>query len=187
MSLTPCHVVSPSTCRQALRNGQVISSSCGALKRLRGARVLPEAGRSDGAKNAPIVTATSCPWPQVARSLPPTVATSAQVLVLVIGDLHIPHRQSDLPKKFKGLLVPGKIAHILCTGNLVDKLTLDYFKSLAGDVHVVRPPPAARGPTTAHTGAHPSYDCDLPTGDRPRTASGARGLRRGHVPARGRG
>jgi len=60
------------------------------------------------------------------------------VLALVIGDLHIPHRQSDLPKKFKALLVPGKIAHILCTGNLVDKLTLDYFKSLAGDVHVVR-------------------------------------------------
>ena len=32
-----------------------------------------------------------------------------QVLVLVIGDLHIPHRTADIPKKFKALLVPGKI------------------------------------------------------------------------------
>ena len=40
------------------------------------------------------------------------------VLVLCIGDLHIPHRATDLPPKFKALLVPGKIAHILCPGNL---------------------------------------------------------------------
>jgi len=59
------------------------------------------------------------------------------VLVLVIGDLHIPHRQADMPKKFKALLQPGKIQHILCTGNVVDKLTYDYLRSLATDVHVV--------------------------------------------------
>lgn len=29
-----------------------------------------------------------------------------------------PHRATDLPPKFKALLVPGKIAHILCPGNL---------------------------------------------------------------------
>lgn len=40
------------------------------------------------------------------------------VLVLCIGDLHIPHRATDLPPKFKALLVPGKIGHILCPGNL---------------------------------------------------------------------
>ena len=61
-----------------------------------------------------------------------------QVLVLVIGDFHIPHRKADLPKKFKALLQPGKIQHILCTGNLVDKLTYDYLRSIAADVHVVR-------------------------------------------------
>ena len=60
------------------------------------------------------------------------------VLVLVIGDLHIPHRKADLPKKFKALLQPGKIQHILCTGNVVDKLTYDYLRSLAADVHVCR-------------------------------------------------
>ena len=40
------------------------------------------------------------------------------VLVLCIGDLHIPHRAADLPPKFRSLLVPGKIHHVLCTGNL---------------------------------------------------------------------
>eukprot|EP00002_Diphylleia_rotans_P002260 TRINITY_DN1143_c0_g1_i1.p1 TRINITY_DN1143_c0_g1~~TRINITY_DN1143_c0_g1_i1.p1 ORF type:complete len:183 (-),score=47.40 TRINITY_DN1143_c0_g1_i1:182-730(-) len=60
------------------------------------------------------------------------------MLVLIIGDFHIPHRQHDLPKQFKKLLVPGKIQHIICTGNLCSKETLDYLKSLAPDVHVVR-------------------------------------------------
>lgn len=36
------------------------------------------------------------------------------------------------------LQVPGKIQHILCTGNLCTKETLDYLKSIAGDVTVVR-------------------------------------------------
>ena len=40
------------------------------------------------------------------------------VLVLCLCDLHIPHRATDLPAKFKALLVPGKIHHILCPGNL---------------------------------------------------------------------
>lgn len=75
------------------------------------------------------------------RRAPPPVRRNgrhAQVLVLVIGDLHIPHREGDLPQKFKALLQPGKIQHIVCTGNLVDKLTYDYLRSLASDVHVVR-------------------------------------------------
>eukprot|EP00128_Syssomonas_multiformis_P014211 Colp12_sorted_trinity150504_noHs@17134 len=60
------------------------------------------------------------------------------MLVLVLGDLHIPHRTNGLPAKFKKLLVPGKIQHILCTGNLCTKETYDYLKTLASDVHVVR-------------------------------------------------
>ncbi|XP_065830934.1 vacuolar protein sorting-associated protein 29 [Oscarella lobularis] len=60
------------------------------------------------------------------------------VLVLVIGDLHIPHRSNSLPPKFKKLLVPGKIQHILCTGNLCTKESFDYLKTLASDVHIVR-------------------------------------------------
>lgn len=59
-------------------------------------------------------------------------------LVLVLGDLHIPHRCNSMPTKFKKLLVPGKIQHILCTGNLCTKESFDYLKTLASDVHVVR-------------------------------------------------
>jgi vacuolar protein sorting-associated protein 29 len=58
--------------------------------------------------------------------------------VLVIGDFHIPHRSGNLPAKFKKLLVPGKIQHILCTGNLCNRDTYDYLKTIANDVHVVR-------------------------------------------------
>ena len=36
------------------------------------------------------------------------------------------------------LQVPGKIQHILCTGNLCSKETYDYLKTLASDVHVVK-------------------------------------------------
>lgn len=60
------------------------------------------------------------------------------VLVLVIGDLHIPHRIHDLPAKFKKLLVPGKIQQILCTGNLCDRETYEYLRTVSPDVHVVR-------------------------------------------------
>eukprot|EP00037_Helgoeca_nana_P025967 m.289049 g.289049 ORF g.289049 m.289049 type:complete len:184 (-) comp27102_c0_seq3:420-971(-) len=60
------------------------------------------------------------------------------VLVLVIGDLHVPHRSNSVPAKFKKLLVPGKIQHVLCTGNLCTKESFDYLKTLATDVHVVQ-------------------------------------------------
>ncbi|KAF8515311.1 Metallo-dependent phosphatase-like protein [Hysterangium stoloniferum] len=60
------------------------------------------------------------------------------VLVLVIGDLHIPYRIHDLPAKFKKLLVPGKIQQIICTGNVCDKETHEYLRTVASDVHVVR-------------------------------------------------
>lgn len=56
----------------------------------------------------------------------------------MLGDLHIPHRGAGVPAKFKKLLVPGKIQHILCTGNLCTKESFDYLKTLASDVHVVR-------------------------------------------------
>jgi hypothetical protein len=47
------------------------------------------------------------------------------VLVLCIGDLHLPHRAADLPPKFRQLLVPGKISHILCPGNLCTEVRID--------------------------------------------------------------
>jgi vacuolar protein sorting-associated protein 29 len=62
----------------------------------------------------------------------------------------------DLPAKFKKLLVrstfrtfsqcahfdllqvPGKIQQIICTGNVCDKETYDYLRTIANDVHVVK-------------------------------------------------
>ncbi|GAA5885684.1 hypothetical protein JCM16303_003113 [Sporobolomyces ruberrimus] len=60
------------------------------------------------------------------------------VLVLVLGDLHIPNRSHDLPSKFKKLLVPGKISQILSTGNITDLETWDYLKSVSPDLRGVR-------------------------------------------------
>lgn len=37
-------------------------------------------------------------------------------LVLVLGDLHIPHRAAAIPEKFNCMLVPNKMQHVLCTG-----------------------------------------------------------------------
>ena len=34
--------------------------------------------------------------------------------------------------------MPGKIQHIVCTGNLTSKEMHDYLKTLASDVHVVK-------------------------------------------------
>ncbi|KAG2501819.1 hypothetical protein HYH03_000318 [Edaphochlamys debaryana] len=59
------------------------------------------------------------------------------VLVLVIGDLHIPHRAPDLPAKFKELLKPGKISSTICLGNVCCKAFLDYLKTISGELHVV--------------------------------------------------
>ncbi|KAN0061844.1 Vacuolar protein sorting-associated protein 29 [Thecaphora frezii] len=60
------------------------------------------------------------------------------MLVLVIGDLHVPFRAHDLPSKFKKLLVPGKIQQIICTGNVCNTDYLHYLRTIAGDVHVVK-------------------------------------------------
>ncbi|KAJ0405788.1 hypothetical protein P43SY_003638 [Pythium insidiosum] len=59
-------------------------------------------------------------------------------LVLVLGDGHIPHRAAEIPEKFQKMLVPNKIQHILCTGNLVSKEQYENLRALAPNVHVVR-------------------------------------------------
>ncbi|ESN99959.1 hypothetical protein HELRODRAFT_157401 [Helobdella robusta] len=60
------------------------------------------------------------------------------MLVLIISDLHIPFRSNGIPVQFRKLLVPGKIQHILCTGNLCSREMFDYLKTLANDLHIVR-------------------------------------------------
>jgi predicted phosphodiesterase len=67
-----------------------------------------------------------------------TTTTTTTMLVLVIGDLHIPHRTHDLPAKFKKLLLPGKIQQILCTGNVCDRETYEWLRTVSSDVQVVK-------------------------------------------------
>ncbi|KAL9131786.1 MAG: hypothetical protein Q9217_000391 [Psora testacea] len=57
----------------------------------------------------------------------------ASRLVLVLGDLFIPDRAP-----FKKLLAPNKISQILCLGNLTDKETYDYLRSIAPDLQIVK-------------------------------------------------
>jgi len=59
-------------------------------------------------------------------------------LVLVIGDFHIPHRKDDLPEQFKTLLAPGKVKHVLCTGNVCSKAIDEWLHSICNSVHIVR-------------------------------------------------
>jgi vacuolar protein sorting-associated protein 29 len=59
-------------------------------------------------------------------------------LVLVLGDLHIPHRAGGIHESFKKMLVPNRMQHVLCTGNLCGREQLDFLRSLAPSVHAVR-------------------------------------------------
>uniref|UniRef100_A0A1I7TNM4 Vacuolar protein sorting-associated protein 29 n=1 Tax=Caenorhabditis tropicalis TaxID=1561998 RepID=A0A1I7TNM4_9PELO len=60
------------------------------------------------------------------------------MLVLLIGDFNMPHRAANISPKFRKLLVPNKMQHVLCTGNLCSRETFDYLRTLSSDVHVVK-------------------------------------------------
>lgn len=57
--------------------------------------------------------------------------------MLVLGDLHIPHRADMIPEKFKRMLVPNKMQHVICTGNMGSKEQYEELRNLAPNVHVV--------------------------------------------------
>ncbi|KAI9188298.1 Vacuolar protein sorting-associated protein 29 [Blastocladiella emersonii ATCC 22665] len=59
------------------------------------------------------------------------------MLILAIGDFHIPHRAVDIPAPFRKLLLPGKIHMVLCTGNLTLPDTAEWLRSIAPQVHMV--------------------------------------------------
>lgn len=58
-------------------------------------------------------------------------------LVLILGDLHIPNREAEIPEKFKRMLVPNKMQHVICTGNVGSKEQYEELRGLAPNVHVV--------------------------------------------------
>jgi len=56
--------------------------------------------------------------------------------ILLIGDLHIPQRCTDIPKQFKEIIAPGRVQHIICVGNFGDRV--DWLKSLCSNVHLIQ-------------------------------------------------
>lgn len=60
------------------------------------------------------------------------------MLVLVVGDLHIPHRAADIPEQFKKLFMPGRINTIIVTGNISCREIHDYFRSVCPNVVCAR-------------------------------------------------
>ena len=60
------------------------------------------------------------------------------VLALVLGDFHIPHRIGEVPAKYKEILTPNQFAYVLSTGNLGNRETQDWLRTLAPQVHIVK-------------------------------------------------
>ena len=61
--------------------------------------------------------------------------------MLVIGDLNIPHREIEVPDKFKELLMPNKMQYVLCPGNFGSRETMEWLQSLGSaksNSHFVR-------------------------------------------------
>ena len=60
---------------------------------------------------------------------------------MIIGDLHIPQRATDIHEKFRDLLLPGKMQYVLSTGNVGSKETIEWLENLASAkslCHIVR-------------------------------------------------
>nr|CCC95943.1 unnamed protein product [Trypanosoma congolense IL3000] len=60
------------------------------------------------------------------------------VLVLVVGDLHVPQRAASIPKVFTQMFTPGRIQLVLITGNVGCREMYDYFHSIAPSVYCVK-------------------------------------------------
>lgn len=59
-------------------------------------------------------------------------------LVLVVSDMNVPFKINDIPAQFKTLLIPNKIQHVLCLGNMGSKESYDWLKGLSNNFHVVK-------------------------------------------------
>ncbi|KAF8279328.1 putative vacuolar sorting protein [Trypanosoma cruzi] len=60
------------------------------------------------------------------------------VLVLVVGDLHIPQRAAAMPEEFTQMFSPGRINIVLITGNVGCREMYDYFRTVAPEVYCAK-------------------------------------------------
>lgn len=59
-------------------------------------------------------------------------------LVLILGDAHIPERAGKIAAAFKRMLVPNKMQHVICTGNIGSSNELwNEIQQLAPVIHCV--------------------------------------------------
>mmetsp|Transcript_10796 Transcript_10796/g.23141 ORF Transcript_10796/g.23141 Transcript_10796/m.23141 type:complete len:211 (+) Transcript_10796:194-826(+) len=73
-------------------------------------------------------------------------------LVLLLGDHHIPSRAVSIPEPFQRMLVPNKMQHVICTGNIGNVEEYERLKNLVGGtsgVHCVAGEYDFVAPTTA--------------------------------------
>lgn len=59
-------------------------------------------------------------------------------LVLVVSDLNIPNKVTEIPEQFKEVLAKAKINHVLCLGNIGNQETYNYLKNLSKNFHCVK-------------------------------------------------
>ena len=62
----------------------------------------------------------------------------ATELVLVISDILVPIKSPSINEQFKSILLPNKITHLLCLGNIGNQETLYWLQNLSQDFHVVK-------------------------------------------------
>lgn len=60
------------------------------------------------------------------------------MLVLVVGDLHVPYRAAEIPELFKKMFIPGRLHMVLITGNVTSPEMLAYFRTLSQNVIVTK-------------------------------------------------
>ena len=59
-------------------------------------------------------------------------------LVLLVSDLFIPLRIPDIDIQFKSILVPNKIQHVICLGNVGNQETYDWLHGLSSNFHSIQ-------------------------------------------------
>ena len=79
------------------------------------------------------------------------MASNFGELVLLLGDHHLPSRTCSIPEQFQRMLIPHKMQHVICTGNIESPQEYERLRELvgggsnvhcvAGDYDFVRQPP----------------------------------------------
>ena len=68
------------------------------------------------------------------------MASNFGELVLLLGDHHLPSRATAIPEQFQRMLVPNKMQHVICTGNIESSQEYERLGELVGggsNVHCV--------------------------------------------------